>query len=237
LEFGLFAVAPLERQRLMGPAALRAGSARAARRFHSHQTASRRCQAIGRTKGGLNSKVTALVESYGRAVAVSLHPGPRNDVRTMNEHVCLLRGRTRVAEKAFDADGLRERIQRIGGIMCIPRRAKCNGTRPFRRRLYRLQASGRKLLLPDQTSSPHQHSLRKARLHLLCIRSAVHRPRLAQKLILHTPLSVSPNQARAPDEACDAECSRPQAGLGAHRPLGRIESERRRRCARRRCRR
>lgn len=45
-------------------------------------------QAIGRTKGGLNSKVTAMVDSYGRAVALSLHPGPRNDVRPMDEHVC-----------------------------------------------------------------------------------------------------------------------------------------------------
>jgi transposase len=55
----------------------------------------------------------------------------------MDEHVCLLRGRTRVADKGFDADGLRERIQRIGGITCIPRRAKCGGTRPFSRRLFR----------------------------------------------------------------------------------------------------
>jgi transposase len=94
-------------------------------------------QAIGRTKGGLNSKVTAIVDSYGRAVALSLHPGPRNDVRTMDEHVCLLRGRTLVADKGFDADGLRASIRHVGGATCIPRRRKCGGTRPFSRRLYR----------------------------------------------------------------------------------------------------
>lgn len=97
----------------------------------------REAQAIGRTKGGLNSKVTAVVDSYGRAVALSLHPGPRNDVRTMDAHVGLLRGRTLVADKGFDADGLRARIRRIGGTTCIPRRRKCGGPRPFNRRLYR----------------------------------------------------------------------------------------------------
>jgi transposase len=94
-------------------------------------------QAIGRTKGGLNTKLTALVDSYGRAIALSVHPGPRNDVRTMDEHACLLRGRTLVADKGFDADGLRARIAYFGGRTCIPRRQKCGGTRPFSRRLYR----------------------------------------------------------------------------------------------------
>jgi transposase len=94
-------------------------------------------QAIGRTKGRLNTKLTALVDSYGRAVALSVHPGPRNDVRTMDEHARLLRGRTLVADKGFDADGLRARITYFGGRTCIPRRQNCSGTRPFSRRLYR----------------------------------------------------------------------------------------------------
>jgi transposase len=94
-------------------------------------------QAIGRTKGGLNTKLTAIVDSYGRAVALSVHAGPRNDVRTMDAHVCLLRGRTLVADKGFDADGLRARIAYFAGRTCIPRRQKCGGTRPFSRRLYR----------------------------------------------------------------------------------------------------
>jgi transposase len=93
-------------------------------------------QAIGRTKGGLNSKLTAVVDCYGRAVALSLHPGPRNDVRTMDEHACLLRGRTLVADKGFDADGLRKRIAHFGGRTCIPRRQNCGGTRPVVDRVF-----------------------------------------------------------------------------------------------------
>ena len=97
----------------------------------------RESRAIGRTKGGLNTKVTSVVDSYGRAVALSLHPGSRNDVRTIDAHVCLLRGRTLVADKGFDADGLRERVSQIGGLACIPRRQNCGGSRWFRQRLYR----------------------------------------------------------------------------------------------------
>jgi transposase len=94
-------------------------------------------QAIGRTKGGLNTKLAAIVDSHGRAVALSLHAGPRHDVRTMDEHACLLRGRTLVGDKGFDADGLRERIRYFRGRTCIPRRKNCGGSRPFRCQLYR----------------------------------------------------------------------------------------------------
>ena len=55
----------------------------------------------------------------------------------MDEHACLLRGRTLVADKGFDADGLRARIRYFGGHTCIPRRNKCGGRRPFSRHLYR----------------------------------------------------------------------------------------------------
>lgn len=36
-------------------------------------------QAMGRTKGGLNTKLSALVDARGRAVAVGLDCGPRHD--------------------------------------------------------------------------------------------------------------------------------------------------------------
>ena len=94
-------------------------------------------QAIGKTKGGLNTKLTALVDSFGRAVSMSLHIGQRNDVRAIEPHLVFLRGRTLVADKGFDSDQLRDRIESLGGATCIPRRANCGGSRPFCRRLYR----------------------------------------------------------------------------------------------------
>lgn len=92
---------------------------------------------IGRTKGGLNTKITALVDSLGRAVSLSLHCGTRNDVKIIEGHICKLRGRTLIADKGFDSDHVRELISKAGGTHCIPRRRCCGGTRPFSRRLYR----------------------------------------------------------------------------------------------------
>ena len=94
-------------------------------------------QGIGKTKGGLNTKLTVLVDSRGRAVSLSVHAGPRNDVKAVESHLCLLRGRTLVADKGFDSDNLRSLVYEQNGDCCIPRRARCGGQRPFRRRLYR----------------------------------------------------------------------------------------------------
>ncbi|MBI5688992.1 MAG: IS5 family transposase, partial [Verrucomicrobia bacterium] len=50
-------------------------------------------QAIGRTKGGLNTKLAAVVDAKGRVVAVSLAPGPRHDLKAIAPLVPALRGK------------------------------------------------------------------------------------------------------------------------------------------------
>lgn len=94
-------------------------------------------QAIGRTKGGLNTKLLAIVDSYGRAVALNVHAETRNDVRTMDEHACLFRGRTLDADRGFDADGLRAHVAAFGGRTCIPAAKNVAANEPSSRRLYR----------------------------------------------------------------------------------------------------
>lgn len=190
-------------------------------------------RAIGRTKGGLNNKIAAVVEIHGRAVAVSLHPGPRSDVRTMDGHVCLLRGRTLVADKGFDADGLRTRVAYFGGRTCIPPPKELPRLPPVFPAALSSLSSGRKLLPPDQAPSPAQHSSRQTRLHLLRLRSTHCSPRLAQQLILQTrpttpprpttpkisvtatTASASPLASRAPSEA---NSSRPRLLTLRERP-------------------
>lgn len=39
-------------------------------------------QAIGKSRGGPNTKIHAFVDSYGRAVRLTLTPGNRNDIVT-----------------------------------------------------------------------------------------------------------------------------------------------------------
>lgn len=96
-------------------------------------------QAIGRTKGGLNTKLTAWVDGRGRPVQVALSPGQRADVRALAETNWPrgLRGKTVVADKGYDSDGLRASIQRRGGRSCIPPRARRRQPVSWHRGYYR----------------------------------------------------------------------------------------------------
>lgn len=64
-------------------------------------------QAIGRTKGGINTKLAAIVERHGRAVALGLAAGQRHDLYAVEPLLPCLRRRRAVADKAFDADTFR----------------------------------------------------------------------------------------------------------------------------------
>jgi transposase len=79
-------------------------------------------QAIGRTKGGLNTKLTARVDAKGRALQLSLAPGQRADVVAAEDQV-FAKGKCVVADKGYDSDKFREHIGTLGGSACIPARA------------------------------------------------------------------------------------------------------------------
>jgi transposase len=96
-------------------------------------------QAIGRTKGGLNTKLTAWVEGWGRAVVLHLAPGQRADVRAVQEAAWPrgLRGKRVVADKGYDSDGLRAELRRHGARNCIPPRARRQCPATWHRGYYR----------------------------------------------------------------------------------------------------
>jgi transposase len=99
-----------------------------------HQDASnpaggQRNQAIGRTKGGLNTKLSAWVDGRGRAVSLSLASGPASDVVVAQTSMRpILRGTVTVADKGYDSDGFRAQLRRWGSHACIPPR--CNRLKP-----------------------------------------------------------------------------------------------------------
>jgi transposase len=86
-------------------------------------------QAIGRTKGGLNTKLSAWVDSQGQPVSLSLAPGQAADV-TIAQGAARppLRRTTTVADKGYDSDEFRAQLRRWGSQACIPPR--CNRLQP-----------------------------------------------------------------------------------------------------------
>ena len=92
-------------------------------KLHQHGTnpaGGQSAQAMGRTKGGLNSKLSALVDRYGRAVALSLAPGPQHDQHAVRPVLSCARRFRIVADKGFDADVFRQRLRGQRTHCCIP---------------------------------------------------------------------------------------------------------------------
>ena len=79
-------------------------------------------QAFGRTKGGLNTKITALVDGKGRALQLTLAPGQQADIKAAEE-IVIPSGVWVVADKGYDSDKLREDVRAAGSQPCIPPRA------------------------------------------------------------------------------------------------------------------
>lgn len=108
-------------------------------RLHAHQGASlgsgrkrgEQKQAIGRSRGGRNTKIHALADAKGRLVAILLTGGEAHD--------CPLAGRLirktkpskhMLGDKAYDSAELREELQERGTKPVIPNRS-CR-KQPFR---------------------------------------------------------------------------------------------------------
>jgi transposase len=94
-------------------------------------------QAMGRTKGGLNTKLSAIVDARGRAVALSLAPGPQHDQHAVAPVLPWARNRRIVADKGFDADGFRARLRTQRSRCCIPPRRGRRQPARFHRGYYR----------------------------------------------------------------------------------------------------
>ena len=79
-------------------------------------------QAIGRSRGGLTTKILALVDALGNLIRFILMPGQRHDVVDAEKLLDDLDYEGVIADKAFDSDNLRQRISGDGAGAVIPPR-------------------------------------------------------------------------------------------------------------------
>ena len=95
-------------------------------------------QAMGRTKGGLNTKIHALVNAHSRAVVIALSAGNDADISLAQELIeCLPEGSILIGDKAYDSSALRQTAATKGIKTCIPARTNRTTTVPFSAKLYR----------------------------------------------------------------------------------------------------
>lgn len=62
------------------------------------------CQAIGKSAGGLSTKIHALCDALGNPTAFYLTSGKANDLRGADALLPELKAKTLIADKAYDAD-------------------------------------------------------------------------------------------------------------------------------------
>ena len=97
-------------------------------------------QAVGRSRGGRNTKIHALADAKGRLIAILLTGGEAHDcpvakrlIRRVGRPKCML------GDKAYDSTELREELDEHRTKPVIPNR--CNRKEPFSfsKRLYKLR--------------------------------------------------------------------------------------------------
>ena len=80
-------------------------------------------QAIGRSRGGLTTKIVALVDALGNLARFVLLPGQRHDSIGVEPLITGVDLDALIADKAFDQDDLRATLNDRGAMAVIPAKA------------------------------------------------------------------------------------------------------------------
>jgi transposase len=93
--------------------------------------------AIGRTKGGLNTKLHAVVDGAGRVVTFVLTPGQVSELKVAPDLLAGLCDAIVIADKAYDSDKLHELLSQQYCDLCVPPKSNRRHPLPFNRQWYR----------------------------------------------------------------------------------------------------
>jgi transposase len=95
-------------------------------------------QAIGRSRGGLSSKIHALVDARGRPLALLLTAGQAHDLVAADALLPRMAANLLIADRAFDADKrVLEPLAAAGKSAVIPSRPNRLAPRQLDRELYK----------------------------------------------------------------------------------------------------
>ncbi len=93
---------------------------------------------MGRSRGGLTTKIHALVDAEGRPVKVLLTPGQTHDSQPVPDLLEDVEEDTIfLGDKAYDTDAIRDLVEEKGGWANIPPKSNRKKTFAFCKWLYR----------------------------------------------------------------------------------------------------
>lgn len=110
-------------------------------RAHQHAAGGKRGggpdHAIGRSRGGLSTKINAVVDENGLPVRLVLSAGQAHNLKAVPELLAGLKCRHVVADRGYDADALLDLIRIRGAKAHIPSTSQRIVHRSVNRRIYR----------------------------------------------------------------------------------------------------
>ena len=94
-------------------------------------------QGLGRSRGGLSTKVHAATDALGNPVRLLFEPSQRHDATRSHELIAGLGPETVIADKGYDADHLHQAIRDAGAEPVIPAKSNRREQRPPDKTLYK----------------------------------------------------------------------------------------------------
>ena len=95
------------------------------------------CEGIGRSKGGLTSKIVALTDALGKLIRFIILPGQSHDLMAIPALLDPVNFTTLIGDKAFDSDALLDTLTERGVEAVIPPKTNRTHQRTFDRDTYR----------------------------------------------------------------------------------------------------
>jgi len=97
-------------------------------------------QAVGRSRGGRNTKIHALADAKGRLIAILLTGGEAHDCPVAERLIRKVEpAESMLGDKAYDSAELREELDEQGTKPVIPNRSNRKQPFSFNKRLYKLR--------------------------------------------------------------------------------------------------
>jgi transposase len=97
-------------------------------------------QAVGRSRGGRNTKIHALADAKGRLIAILLTGGEAHDCPIAERLICRVKSPERLlGDKAYDSAELRDQLDERRTKPVIPNRSNRKQPFSFSKRLYKLR--------------------------------------------------------------------------------------------------
>lgn len=94
-------------------------------------------QGLGRSRGGLSTKIHVAGDALGNPVRLIASPGQRNDIAFAHELVEAIEPKATLADKGYDADHLVDSIARTGAKAVIPPKRNRKVQRSYDAELYK----------------------------------------------------------------------------------------------------